>query len=407
MSYSADSDLEPENKPVSSHGEAAMTHRFKLTAMAMAIAALSASPAYAEVVETKGGLKVASDDGRFSFQLGGRVHFDTYIFDEDTVSTTSTTEFRRTRLTLTGKLYDWAYKIEQDFSAGNTTAGYRDVFLSTRALGGTVMFGQFKPFRAMEEMTSSNEITMMERPFATATGIYSGRQFQQGIGYRINDDNWTAGVSLFNLRDAAGPRNEGIGAAGRATFAPVRTDNGTVHLGLSVSHENANRNSAAGSASASYAGRRGPAQTIATQGDGASVDTVGLEFGMTRGPFFVQAEYAMATFGQAAGAPDQDVNTYYLMGSWMLTGETKPYHASNGVFRSVKPKGESGAWELTARYDYIENKDVTDLSATSIAVGVNYYVNPAIRFMMNYTMGENDVNGDETGQLALRGQLAF
>ncbi len=383
-----------------------MTQRFKLTALAAAVAMFAAAPAFAEKVETKGGLKVTSDDGKFSFQLGGRVHADAYIFDEDAVRTVSTTEFRRTRLTLTGKLYDWDYKIEQDFSAGNTTAGYRDVFLSTKTMGGTVMFGQFKPFRAMEEMTSSNEITMMERPFATATGLYNGRQFQQGVGYRTGADNWTGGVSVFNLRDAAGARNAGVGFAGRVTFAPVMTDMSTVHVGASYSSENANRDSAVASASASYAGRRGPSQTIASVGAGRTIDAVGLEFGMTQGPFFVQAEYAMATFGQNTGA-DQDVNTYYLMGSWMLTGETKPYHKGNGVFRSVRPKNESGAWELTARYDTIENKDITDRSATSTTVGVNYYINPAMRFMLNYTMGENDVNGDETKQIALRGQLAF
>lgn len=384
-----------------------MTPRFRKTALAAAVTMFAAMPAYAEKIETQGGLKVSSDDGKFSFQLGGRVHFDTYIFDEDLIATTGTTEFRRTRMTLTGSLYDWNYKIEQDFSAGNTTAGYRDVFLSTEALGGTVLFGQFKPFRAMEEMTSSNEITMMERPFTTATGIYSGRQFQQGLGYRIGDDNWTLGLSAFNLRDAAGPRNEGVGAAGRLTFVPMQSDRSTVHLGLSVSHENANRASANASAMANYAGRRGPGRTIATQGTGSTIDVVGLEFGMTRGPLFVQAEYAMGTFGGTGAAPDQDVVTCYLMGSWMLTGETKPYHKGNGVFRSVRPSNLAGAWELTARYDYIENEDVNDLSATSITVGMNYYINRAMRFMLNYTMGEDDVNGDETKQIALRGQVAF
>ncbi len=384
-----------------------MTHRFKLTALAAALAVFAAAPAHAEKVETKGGMKVTSDDGNFSFQLGGRVHFDAYIFDEDLVRTTSTTEFRRTRLTLTGKLYNWDYKVEQDFSAGTTTAGYRDVFLATKVLGGSIMFGQFKPFRSMEEMTSSNEITMMERPFATATGLYNGRQFQQGVGYRTNDDKWTAGISVFNLRDAAGVRNEGVGFAGRATFAPVQSDNSTIHLGASYSYEDANRATPAATAVANYAGRRGPSTTIATQGLGQTIDTAGLEFGMTMGPLFVQGEYAMATFGQVASSADVDVNTYYLMGSWMLTGETKPYHTSNGVFRSIKPKSESGAWELTARYDYIENKDVTNLSATSMIVGVNYYINPAMRFMLNYTMGEDDTSGDKTNQLALRGQLAF
>src|SRR5690606_34964152 len=145
----------------------------------------------------------------------GRIHFDTYIFDEDLIDATSTTEFRRTRLTLSGKAYGWDYKLEQDFSAGNTTAGYRDVFISTKALGGTLMLGQVKPFRSMEEMTSSNEIPMMERPFASASGLYDGRQFQQGVGYKMSGDMHSIAVAGFNLRDASGARNEGIGASVR------------------------------------------------------------------------------------------------------------------------------------------------------------------------------------------------
>ena len=55
----------------------------------------------------------------------------------------------------------------------------------------------------------------------------------------------------------------------------------------------------------------------------------------------------------------------------------------------------------------IENKDIANRQANSTLFGVNYYVNPNLRFMFNYTKGENEVNGDETGQYALRTQFAF
>lgn len=381
-------------------------NRLKL-AVAAAVLTLAAVPAQAEKVETKGGLTVTSDDGKFSMKLGGRIHFDGYFFDGDLEDPTSTTEFRRTRLTLSGQAYGWDYKVEQDFAAGDNHDGYRDVYIGTGMGPGYLTIGQFKPYRSMEELTSSNEITMMERPFSSASGLYNGRQFQQGIGYKMKGDMHTLGVSAFNLRNAASDRNEGIGAALRATYTPVRTDNSTLHLGASYSFENANRATPTSSASASYAGRRGPSRTIAQMVAGEQVDVIGLELAGTSGPFFAQAEYATATFGGGDARPDQDVTTWYLMGSWMLTGETKPYNGSNGVFRSVKPKKESGAWELTARYDFIENDDVNGVEATATTVGINYYVNPAMRFMMNYTMGEDEVTGDETKQLALRGQLAF
>ena len=358
-------------------------------------------------VETKGGMKLTSADGNFEASLGGRIHFDAYAFDRDKVDTTGTTEFRRARLTLQGKAFGWGYKMEQDFSAGNTTAGFRDVYVTRKALGGLVTIGHFKPYRSMEELTSSNEITMMERPFSSATGIYNGRQFNQGVGYMKAGDNYTFGATVFNLREASGPRTEGAGAAGRFTYAPINNDNSTLHFGVSASTENTNKGSANLVAAANYAGRRGPSQTIATTtgASGDSVDAIGLEFAGAFGPMFFQSEYANATFNRPLGG-SQDVDTFYVMGSWMLTGEHKAYKSANGVFGAPKV-GDKGAWELTARYDSIENKDVNNLEATSSTLGMNYYFNPNVRLMFNYTRGENQFNGDKTGQYAVRTQLSF
>ena len=77
-------------------------------------------------IDTKGGVKVTSADGKFEASIGGRIHFDTYAFDRDIASTTGTTEFRRARLTLGGKAYGWEYKLEQDFGAGTNLDGLRD-----------------------------------------------------------------------------------------------------------------------------------------------------------------------------------------------------------------------------------------------------------------------------------------
>ena len=357
-------------------------------------------------VETKGGIKITSPDKKFEASVGGRIHFDAYAFDRDIAATTGTSEFRRARLTLAGKALGWDYKLEQDFSAGTNLDGLRDAYIATGLWGGKATIGHFKPYRSMEELTSSNEILMMERPFASATGLFSGRQFQQGVGYQRSGDNYTAGFTVFNLRGASGTRNEGMGASGRVTWAPINNDNETLHFGGWASQENNNQGSADMSAVANYAGRRGPSQTIATT-TGASRNTVtayGLEAAGAFGPLFFQGEYANATFGQPIGG-DQDVSTWYLQGSWLLNGGHKPYKAATGVFGS--PKVDKGLWELTARYDTIENKDIVNREATSVILGVNYYVNANLRFMFNYTQGENEVTGDETGQYALRTQFAW
>jgi len=358
-------------------------------------------------VSTKGGIKITSPDKQFEASIGGRIHFDAYAFDRDLADTTGTTEFRRARLTLQGKAYGWDYKMENDFGAGGGLEGFRDVYIAKSALGGKFTIGHFKPYRSMEELTSSNEILMMERPFASATGLFNGRQFQQGVGYLRAGDNYTAGFSAFNLRGASGTRNEGVGYAGRATFAPINTAESTLHFGGWVSQENANQGSADLRASASYAGRRGPSQTIATV-SGASGDEVtayGLEAAGSFGPVFFQGEYANASFGQPIG-PDQDVASWYLQGSWHLNGGHKPYKSGTGVFGSAAV-ADRGLWELTARYDSIENKDIPELDVSSWIVGMNYYVNPNLRFMFNYTQGDNGLTGDETGQYALRTQFSW
>ena len=358
-------------------------------------------------VETKGGIKVTSPDRKFEASIGGRMHFDAYAFDRDVVATTGTSEFRRARLTLAGKALGWDYKIEQDFAAGTNLEGLRDAHISTALWGGRATIGHFKPYRSMEELTSSNEIPMMERTFASSSGLFNGRQYQQGVGYQRSADNYTAGFTVFNLRSPAGPRNEGMGAAGRVTWAPINNDNDTLHFGTWGSLENANQGSADLSAVANYAGRRGPVQTIATT-TGASrnqVTSYGLEAAGAFGPLFFQGEYVNATFGQPLGR-DQDVVTWYLQGSWLINGGHRGYKSATGVFAAPRVT-DKGLWELAARYDTIENRDIANRRATYVILGVNYYVNPNLRFMFNYTQGDNEVNGDQTAQYALRTQFSW
>ena len=81
--------------------------------------------------------------------------------------------------------------------------------------------------------------------------------------------------------------------------------------------------------------------------------------------------------------------------------------SATGFFGSA-PVGDKGLWELTARYDSIENKDL-NRDVSSWILGMNYYVNPNLRFMFNYTQGDNEVpvNGEETAQYALRTQFSW
>jgi len=145
-----------------------------------------AQPVLADSAETKGGLTVKTDDGRFEFKLGGRFHIDTYAFlgcDNDVAGvgaecaaadTVGGMFLRRGYITATGKLYGWKFKSEFDPAASaSANAIWREAWVATDLFGGEIMIGQFKPFRSMEELTSSNEILMMERPFSSRASVVS------------------------------------------------------------------------------------------------------------------------------------------------------------------------------------------------------------------------------------------
>ncbi len=460
-------------KPFSALRENTVNKFVKLPVLALVLGA-GVHAVHAETIETKGGFKVKSDDGSFEASLGGRIQFDLYELNEDEGafatapdgrtaafgSNTSSndergsTYFRRLYLTLKGKAYGWNYKFEPDFAGNSTNNGvatgssnnsrdiaFQDIYIS-HALGpGEVFIGQIKPFRGMEELTSSNDITMMERPFASAAGTYGGgssREFQEGLFYKADIGDFLLGAGFFDLRRDNTRPTEGLGYNGRIVYSPLHASGQVVHLGLSYSDENPQTNGNDGSddnigAAAAYAGRRGPSILLGSTRDGDHARTLGAELAGELGPAQLQAEYMLQTVGQGDGAHDQDIPAWYVQASYLLTGENRPYKKGEGTFGQPKPAGEHGAIELALRYDHAENKDsyaacdvaiaastgssplpassvaATSCEASLITAGVNWYVNPSVRFMLDYLKGENDRGfaKDKPEAVTARAQFAF
>ena len=161
-------------------------------------AGASTVPVHAFKIETKGGPKLKTEDGNFEIGFNARAHLDVHSFNRDEAheplppfgsqlpdgEDRSGFNWRRTYTTLTGRIYGLNFKFENDFAAGSFPDSLRENWLSTRLGPGEFVLGQFKPYRGREELTSSNEITMMERPSTSATGIYASRQFLVGMGYK-------------------------------------------------------------------------------------------------------------------------------------------------------------------------------------------------------------------------------
>ena len=141
------------------------------------------SPAYAFRVTTEGGPKIRTDSGNFELGFNARAHLDLHWFNRDSLDTRfapfgsqvlrgddgSGFDWRRTYTTFTGRFYRLNFKFENDFAAGDFPHTLRETWISTKVGSGLATVGQFKPYRGLEELTSSNEITFMERPSTSST----------------------------------------------------------------------------------------------------------------------------------------------------------------------------------------------------------------------------------------------
>ncbi len=95
------------------------------------------------------------------------------------------------------------------------------------------------------------------------------------------------------------------------------------------------------------------------------------------------ATLSAAPAGQVHGIPDPTFNGWYLEGSWVITGEVKPYSPSNtannyAVWGAPVPSrpfslagGSWGAWEVAARYSVLDLNYRAGLAGTSLAPGAN------------------------------------
>ena len=90
---------------------------------------------------------------------------------------------------------------------------------------------------------------------------------------------------------------------------------------------------------------------------------------------------------------DLEMDGFYLQAAYTLTGETRGYKADSGAFAAIKPKNEGGAWEVVARYEDAE-VDIPGRSLSAdlerMVLGVNWYVNKNVKFMLNYVDSEMD-----------------
>jgi phosphate-selective porin OprO/OprP len=367
-------------------------------AMGIALSQYGGSAALAEtdqtVVTHDGPLKWETNDGEFKFQIGGRLMIDYDWYDEDKIeiSPKNGAGIRRARLFAAGTMFNvWDWKAQYDF-AGNE-AEIKDAWIRyTGFKPARITLGQFKQPFSLEELTSSKYITFMERALPTDAFATSRRI---GLGANQYADHYTWAVSLYGQEvgnDSSGDNGYGVGA--RATWAPWNEKTEVLHLGLSGAWENPKDNDVR------YRTRPESHRTdtrLVDTGDIPDPDNFtkyGAEAATVWGPFSAQGEYYWVS-QESNDISDTDYKGWYAFASWFLTGESRNY--KHGAFHRVTPKstvgkGGIGAWELAARYSWIDLEDspVTGGKENNVTLGLNWYATKYIRFMANYIFVDAD-----------------
>jgi phosphate-selective porin OprO and OprP len=355
----------------------------------LAVAIMMGVGTHAEATKLVDELKkkgILTEDYFPEVKLRGRFHMDAGWHDEDVTRFGDGFNNRRTRMGITGKLTpEWSFMIEYDFAENGTSAN--DVVLNRKLAGGTFKIGQFKVPMGLNELTSSNSITFIERA-SNSNVIVDARRM--GIGYDYNMKQ--AGFQSMVYGRSMGGKQDGdmpMGVAARIYGNPIVNDNMLIHIGGSVAFEDRRDYNTLRFRDRPEARADSSIRLIDT-GNITNVDDTlkaGLELALQLGSFSLEGEYLMVDVNRDEG-DEPGFDGYHVQASYVVTGESRGYR--DGVFRGVSPENNPwGAVEVAARFSSIDlNDDGFDGSGKqeNITLGVNYYVSSNIRFMANYIM---------------------
>ncbi len=350
----------------------------------------------------KNGAQIYRSDGRFKFQMGGRLQFDVMnIYENSSLAeeyeAQNGAEFRRLRWYTSGTLYgNIKFKVQFDFAHGD--AGVKDAYIQIIKIPavGNFRVGHFKQPFGFEMHTSSKYVSFMERGL---TNVFTP---ERDLGFMIFNNHLKKRLSWFlgyfypvdNVGFYIGDQYRWTA---RLTGLPVYKPDGRytlLHIGAAYAGQYHNNEE--------FKLTQRPEAHLAPKYLNLKVDAVNTvnafagELVFVTGQFTLQGEYIMAQVNPSEISVAQysryNYSAYYGSFSWFITGEHKNYKFSTSCFDRVATKknvGKSkgaGAWELTLRYSYadLNDKDLNGGSLTDYTVGINWYLNPSTRFMFNY-----------------------
>jgi phosphate-selective porin OprO and OprP len=385
------------------------------------------------------------DQKSYRLRLRGYVQSDGRVFlENDDGSANDTFLMRRIRPIFEGTLFEVVdFRIMPDFGGSGTSssanATIQDAWLNFRPWSWLqAQSGKFKAPIGLERLQSATALTFVERALPTQLapnrdiGLQLWGDLREGFAqYQLAVMN---GVIDGGSADA--DTNDSFDLLGRFFVHPFQET--TLEplqgfgLGMAVSYgrQDTQSNTATSTPTPQY--RTAGQQVFFSYGVGVSqVDDqwrLAPQAYWYWGPFGAMAEWTRSkpNLRLAGNEMSPDVDAWQVTASYVVTGENRTYQGvvPRSSFNPANEDTGPGAWELAARVSGFQiDDDVFDqgfANANSSAqealewgVGVNWYINPFLKLMLDYNDTRFDRGAPEgrdrstEGVLLTRMQVAF
>lgn len=369
----------------------------------------------ASVDAGRSGFTIKSADGAFNLRLRGLVHADSrWFLDDDANAAADTFVARRVRPIVQATLFKVVdFRVTPDFGDGRTVIqdAYMDLRLKPMA---RIRGGKFKAPFGLERLASASDLLFIER--AAPTLVAPNRD----MGVMLWGETTGAVVSyaagVFNGVVDGGSTDaddhDGKDATARIFVQPfarstTRDRLQGLGLGVAVSYGDVTGTVSAPNL-ASY--RTTGGQTfyryrtdVVADGTRKRVSPQAYYYAGRLGFVFEHASSWQQVRRGASGADAVPVHASQVAGSWVLSGERAAYR---GVVprRNFEPaKGAWGAFEVAARYHQwtvgdeafpqFADPGVSAKVARVWTAGLNWYLNPAFKVVLDYEETRFDGGG--------------
>jgi len=392
---------------------------------------------------------ITSVDGRMSLALGTFVDFDVGgyfqnrhegVFEPPGARELNNGEnLRRGRIYVVGTYGDWTVRITPEF--GGSPDGSPSLYeanLNYTIKPITFTIGYFKPYDTLAQSQFPGNALFMEEPSiaAIAGDVADGIQ-RATAGLKASTDDYFAAAYLtgatYGSQDPVLLDRQQTGSSLRLATRPFRGEDWNLHIGFSGSKVfNFNKSdfqpggTVEGIRLSDQPELRIDFNRLIDTGfiPAKTADTWGFELAANWRNFLIEGEYSRIDVNPLLGTT-LSFDGWYVEGSWVMTGESRPYLASSAAYGrptpahpfNLSPDGGRGAWELAGRYS------VTDLNSGPVFGGrqevtsaaLSWYPDAHVRFILQGSHVDVD-RLDPTGKiqvgqsfwdLALRSQIAY